>query len=261
MKEKSHGRKTADENLKYVSALLFVLFLFAFFLGVYISVMFGFRDAIMLCSGIVIGTVFYYMLDKVLRKKFLPHWGQYKRSKQGDAGEVEVNIALKQNLGESNLILAGVVFDDNMGDIDHVVIGKYGIIVIETKTHCGRIEYNGDDWFQDKAIGENPVKIMLGYSPSIQARSNAARLHYFIRQYYPKLSDEWVKAIVVFPRKQSEGDCIIRKNEPSHCNIFDSIDTMLEEIKKGKASIEITPNDLYQLKIKFREKTKGTRII
>jgi|GEM_PF-6165655 len=261
MKEKRWTTERADWNLKRASAILVILFLFAIFIGLYISVMFGTRDAIMILSGIVIGTFFYYIAEKVLLKKYLPRYRKYKGLIQGDAGEKKVNEALKLNLGKDNLILSGVGFKDIIGDIDHVVIGKYGVFVIETKTHRGRIECNGDDWIQSKRIGERTAFFEIEPSPSIQAKINATRLHYFIKQFFPKLSNEWVKAIVVFPLKQSEGDYIIRKNEPSHCDIFDSIDTMLEEIKKGKASIEITPDDLYQLKIKFREKTQFTKII
>jgi hypothetical protein len=78
MKKKSWARKTADENLIYASVLLLVLFLMAVFIGLYISWMFGTRDAVMLCGGIAIGTCFYYMLDKVLRTKFLPRVTKHK---------------------------------------------------------------------------------------------------------------------------------------------------------------------------------------
>ncbi len=259
MKEKRWIREKANWNLKHASAILLGLFLFAIFIGLYISVMFGFRDTIMILSGIIIGTCFYYIAEKVLQKRFLPRYGKYKGLMQGDAGEKKVNEALKLNLGKDNLILSGVVFKDIIGDIDHVVIGKYGIFAIETKTHRGRIECDGDDWIQSTKIGGRTFFKIIEPSPSIQAKINATRLHYFIKQSYPKLSNEWVNAFVVFPYKQSEGDCIIRKNEPSNCDIFDSIDTMLEEIKKRKASIEITPDDLEKLKIKFREKTPGTK--
>ena len=259
-KKKSYARKTADENLIYAAALLLVLFILAVFLGVYISVMFGTRDAIMLCSGIAIGVCLYYMIEKVLQKKFLPRWGKYKCYRQGEAGEADVNDALKQNLGKGNLIISDVMLEENMGNIDHIIIGQYGIFAIETKTHRGRIICDGDTWFQEKKIGEKTEQIKLKYSPSKQAKNNAIHLKSFLTQYYPKISELWVNAIVIFPNKQFEGNHIEKKNEPLECKIYKSIDEMIEGIKKETASINITPDDLSQLKNIFMESAEAEDI-
>jgi hypothetical protein len=259
MKKKSWARKTADENLIRASILLLLLFIIAVLLGLYIQWIFGARDTIMLCTGIVFGSCFYYMAEKVLRKGFLPRYGRYKGLVQGEVGEAAVNDALKKNLGKGNLILADVILEENMGNIDHIIIGQYGIFVIETKTHHGRIICEGDTWFQDKKIGEKTYQIKLKYSLSKQAKSNAIRLKSFLKQYYPKLSDEWVKAIVVYPNRQSERDCIEIKNTPQDCEIFDSIDSMMEEIKKEKV-LELTSDDLSQLENIFMPRTADTTI-
>jgi hypothetical protein len=260
MKKKSYAKKNANKYLIQASALLLVLFILAVFIGLYIAWMFGIRDAIMLCSGIVIGTCFYYMVEKVLRIKFLPRITKYKNYIQGDAGEETVNEALKNNLGKGNLILSGVVLEDNIGNIDHLVIGKYGVFVIETKTYRGRIVCDGDIWFQFRKIGEKTEKIELKQSPSIQARSNAGHLKSFLKQSYPMFSNVWVKAFVIFPNGQSEGNRIERKNIPHECGVFDSIDSMLEEIKKGTDSISLTTSDLLKLEDIFKTRAEDITI-
>jgi hypothetical protein len=260
MKKKSWARKTADENLIRASILLLVIFILAVLLGVYISVMFGTRDSIMLCSGIAIGVCIYYMVEKVLQKKFLPRYGKYKGLVQGEAGEATVNDALKKNLGKGNLIISDVMLEENMGNIDHIVIGQHGVFAIETKTHHGRIICEGDTWLQDKKIGEKTYQIKLKYSPSKQTKSNAIRLKSFLKQYYPKISNEWVKAIVVFPNRQSEGDHIEKKNDPQDCKVFDSIDSMIEEIKKEKV-LELTLDDFSKLENIFMPIAADTTII
>jgi hypothetical protein len=261
MVKKSYARKTANKNLIYASILLVVLVIFAVFIGLYIAWMFSFRDRILLLSGIVIGTYLYYMLQKILQSKFLPRWGKYKGFRQGEAGETAVIDALKKNLGKGNLIVNDVVLKDNTGNIDHIVIGQYGVFVIETKTYRGRIVCDGDNWFSEKKIGEKTVLIKLNYSPSKQAKSNAVRLSSFLKDSYPKLKDEWIWAIVVFPNKQFEGVNVEIKTKPKDCEIFDSIAVMIEEMKKEKISIALTYDDLSQLESIFMSMLADTKII
>ena len=247
MKKKSWARKTANENLIRATTLLLTLTIACALIGLYISWMFGSRDIIFLCSGIFIGAILYSMLWKILQIKFLPRFMKYKNLVQGEIGETSVNDELKKNLGKGNLIIADVVLEENMGNIDHIVIGPYGVFAIETKTHRGRIVCDGDDWFQDRKIGERTDRIMLKQSPSKQAKSNAIRLNSFLRESYPKLPNIWINAYVVFPNKQSEGDRIVIKNNPKDCKIFNSIPDMMEEIKKEKYSFELTLDDLFKL--------------
>ena len=260
MKKKNWAKKTAYENLKYVSALLFLIFILAVLLGFYIGWMFNFRDSFMLLSGIVIGTCIYYMVEKVLQKKFLPRYAKYKGLIQGIAGEDAVNYALKNKLGKENLVIADAVLNENIGNIDHIIIGQYGIFVVETKTHRGRIVCDNDRWIQYKKIGESIVQIDLKYSPSKQARSNAAFLRDFLKQYYPTLSKEWINAIVVFPNKQFDGDYLEIKKEPQECKIFDSIDKMIDEIKKITPHIKLTPEDFIKLENIFMPIASDTTI-
>jgi hypothetical protein len=254
MKKMSYGKKIAKENLMSASALLLVLLLLALFTGLYISHIFNARDSIMICAGIFIGASFYYMIEKVLKVKFLPRWGKYKGFTQGAIGEALVHDALIKNLGNGNLILADVELEEKKYNIDHIIIGKYGIFVIETKTHRGRIVCDGDTWFRDWKIGERTEQMKLKYSPSKQAKGNVIHLKSFLKQYYPKLSEEWIWAIVVFTNKQSEKDHVEIKTKPNDCEIFDSIPKMIEEMKKEKISVVLTSDDLTQLENIFKER-------
>jgi hypothetical protein len=253
MKNKSYSKEKADENLKYSLVVLIVLFLFAIFLGLYISWMFSSRDAIILCSGIVIGTCFYYIVEKVLQKKFLPPFGRYKGYRQGAAGEAIVDKALIKNFGDEFLILSDVMLEKKKGNIDHIVIGKYGVFVIETKTYHGEIIcYDDNDWVQEIKIGEKIIPKKLKPSPSKQVKSNAVRLKHFFREHYKKISNEWIWAFVVFPQSSN----LVIKSEPKECEIFESIDTMVDAIKRQKMNIELTSDDLSELKNIFLAKAR-----
>jgi hypothetical protein len=260
MKKKSWLNKRANKYLISALGLLLSLSILCAFIGFYIGWMFSIRDTIMICSGIFIGSSLCLILLDILQIKFLPRMAKYKGFVQGAIGEASVADALKERLDKGNLIIDDVELEENMGNIDHIVIGRHGIFVIETKTHRGKIICDGDNWTQYKKIKENNIQIELKHSPSIQARSNAGRLSSFLNQSYPKLSDEWIKAIVVFPNKQSEGDHIEVKNEPQNCKICKSVDETIDYIEKGKISIELTLDDLSKLEEIFMPISTDTMI-
>lgn len=255
MKKKTWARKNINKNLIQMVALLITLTIICALIGLYINWIFGARYIFFVCGGIVFGVVLYSVLEKILYQKFVPRLNKYKGLVQGEIGEATVNESLKQNLDKGNVIIADAMLEEDRGNIDHIVIGKYGIFVIETKTNRGRIICDGDDWFQDKIIGGKYQQMKMRYSPSKQAKSNAFRLHSFLKQNYQKLSKEWINAVVIFPNKEDEGIPIFKKNIPVDCKVFDSIDEMLLDIKKGKISNELKPDDLLKLENIFIERS------
>jgi hypothetical protein len=259
MKKKSYAEENANKNLKRALPILFILTLFALFIGLYIQLMFNFRDSLLLLSGIIIGVSFYYIVEKVLLNRFLPPWGKYKGFIQGAAGEIEVDKALKQNFKEADLILADVKLRNYKGNIDHIVIGRHGFFVIETKTHKGNIICDGDTWFQEKKRGEKTELIKINYSPSKQAKNNAIRIKTFLNEVYPELPIKWIYAILVFPHKKSEGNIVHVINPPQECEVFTSINDMVERIKKGKVTYEITSDDLSQLEDIFNREQQNKK--
>ena len=78
------------------------------------------------------------------------------------------------------------------GNIDHVLIGPCGVVVIETKRLAGNIRCWGDDWsvngYRRKSIGG-------------QVNAGACAVRYFLSERHPELvasALRWVESIIVF---------------------------------------------------------------
>ena len=78
------------------------------------------------------------------------------------------------------------------GNVDHVLIGPCGVVVIETKRFAGNIRCWGDNWS------------INGYqrtSVSRQVNSGACAVRYFLRERHPGLAPtalRWVESLIVF---------------------------------------------------------------
>jgi hypothetical protein len=75
------------------------------------------------------------------------------------------------------------------GNIDHVVTGPCGIVVIETKRIAGHIGCEGDQWF---------VNGRRTRSYSRQAKAGAMAVRRFLAGRHPELRNVFVQAVVVF---------------------------------------------------------------
>ncbi len=108
----------------------------------------------------------------------------------GYNGEKKVAKALKKL--KSYRIINDVPLN-NKTNIDHVVLGKNGIFVIETKNIRGNVYVNGRSWKRIKI--KNGKKFIIKENPINQARRNAYLLAKYIKaktgKNYP------VKALVV----------------------------------------------------------------
>src|SRR2546427_3353528 len=78
------------------------------------------------------------------------------------------------------------------GNIDHVLIGPCGVVVIETKRFAGNVRCRGDDWsingYHRKSVGR-------------QVNAGACAVRYFLSARYPGLAASalrWVESIIVF---------------------------------------------------------------
>jgi hypothetical protein len=78
------------------------------------------------------------------------------------------------------------------GNIDHVLIGPCGVVVIETKELAGSIRCWGDDWsvngYRRESIGR-------------QVNSGACAVRYFLSERHPDLAAtalRWVESLIVF---------------------------------------------------------------
>lgn len=78
------------------------------------------------------------------------------------------------------------------GNVDHVLVGPCGVVVIETKRLAGRIRCYGDEW----SVNGHPRG-----SISHQVNSGACAVRYFLVERHPDLSStalRWVESVVVF---------------------------------------------------------------
>lgn len=93
----------------------------------------------------------------------------------GAAGEKKVAAFLKKELSAEWLLLNDVEIKSNnkTAQIDHVLVGPYGIVLIETKNLKGRISLTDDRqfWRQDKKYNAKRF-----YSPTLQARGHEAAI-------------------------------------------------------------------------------------
>lgn len=74
---------------------------------------------------------------------------RYWNYQKGLEGEKDV-VETLQSLDDSYYLINDIVLDSERGNIDHIVLGPAGIIVIETKNFEGQIGCDGDNWYYPK---------------------------------------------------------------------------------------------------------------
>lgn len=86
----------------------------------------------------------------------------------GDLGE-RLNVRDLKSLPDDYLAITNVVLPDTkQGDIDLLLLGPHGVLVVEVKTYAARYAANGDDWVN---IKENGYRKKMK-SPSRQLKRN-----------------------------------------------------------------------------------------
>jgi hypothetical protein len=111
--------------------------------------------------------------------------------KKGAVGERHVTELLKRLPDDCELV-NDVMLPGMHGNADHVVIGPWGVLVIETKHYAGKIFCSGDRWW---------VNGRERRSISKQANAAAAGIREFLAAKHPELKDSalrYVRAAVVF---------------------------------------------------------------
>ena len=113
------------------------------------------------------------------------------RFRSGIAGEQDV-ARLLAKLPDGYVVVNDVVLPGQRGNIDHVVLGPCGIVVIETKRYRGSITCHQGRWLQNG----RPIR-----NVGRQASQGAITLREFLRREHPELGAatlRWVDSIVVF---------------------------------------------------------------
>jgi hypothetical protein len=190
------------------------------------------------------------LIEKILRSIYHPFISRYKTWNQGAKGEELVEKWLV-SLGDGYFILKDVMLPDKKGNIDHIVLGKNGIFVIETKTHKGFIACDGDIWTQVKGPRGSSYRGNIG-SPSKQVKGNILALRKFFEQYYPKLSGIWIHGIVVFANEES----MVKVRNPTVL-VFNKPSQLIDFIKTREGSFNINIEDYHQIEEILESKKKN----
>jgi len=111
--------------------------------------------------------------------------------RKGRLGERLV-VDLLRGLPDDYWLVNDVTLGLARGNIDHVLIGPCGVVVIDTKRFAGNIRCSGDDW----SVNGDRRK-----SVSQEADSGACAVRYFLSERHPDLAPtalRWVESLIVF---------------------------------------------------------------
>ena len=95
-----------------------------------------------------------------------PDLVQNKKEYIGKVGELEVSSIIGESMPRIRYVFndALIKLDDQISQIDHILVNRAGVFVIETKNYSGRIcgDVNSDDWVQISRKGRrytfyNPI--------------------------------------------------------------------------------------------------------
>lgn len=235
MNKKIYARRVT--NRYFILAIIFIFILSSIF---YLMGIVFRKEALFIALGMVLTLVLIESLRRILYSLRIKHrtWGQ------GAKGEEIVAEYLEEGLGSGNLVINDVELPNERGNIDHLVIGKHGIFVIETKTNKGSVTCDGDIW-ENKNFGKDGTRYGgdIG-SPSKQVKAQTLKLNKFFKEHYPKLSNAWIDAIVVFANRNTK---LKIKNNPTHCSIIKSPENLVKHIKKQQTKTMLSGKDLYNL--------------
>ena len=175
--------------------MLLILGFVVYILGLKLHATFGFRSPYTIIALIIIPLS--YVLGVFTYR-------QYSTWVSGGEGEDMVADALKK-MSDDYYLVNGAVVPPNRGDTDHIVLGKNGIFVIETKNVSGEVICDGDEWSRRKiGRGGTPYDIKIG-SPSTQVKRNAKVLKDLILKHKNEIFNRrsphiWITGLIVFTR-------------------------------------------------------------
>lgn len=187
---------------------------------------------------------------------------------RGFMGEFWIKLELSKLSKKEYLVLNNIMIEDDLGthQIDHIIISKYGIFVIESKNYYGMIigdEYK-DKWIQylgkNKYYFKNPIHQNYGHIKALEKLLNIGNDNFisiicFSNQTKLKVSDE---------NRTIQLDYLIKTIKSYRTIKLDTdIDVVLNKIK----SLNITDNQkrkkhIKDIKEKIRENnTKSNNMI
>ncbi|MBE6713149.1 MAG: NERD domain-containing protein [Ruminococcaceae bacterium] len=132
----------------------------------------------------------------------------------GDKAEEEVSETLRRDFPNA-AVLNNVYLKTNRGttQLDHILICKWGVFVIETKSHNGRIQIEKNEWTQFYKD-----KVVRFHSPILQNESHVRALENVLKKHRTAWKTK-VNGLVVFTSKKvffsKREDGVLRLDELS----------------------------------------------
>ncbi len=121
---------------------------------------------------------------------------------KGLIGEKKVTEMLKNIEHDDSYLINDITLDKAFGNIDHILVSKYGIFIIETKNWDGEICCNGDNW--SKHYDENLFDLDIE-SISKRIKGNARNLRLLLEtNLFKNLMAIWIEGIIVFANTNAE---------------------------------------------------------
>lgn len=159
-----------------------------------------------------------------------PVYKKLTNFRSGIAGEQDVTRLLAK-LPDDYVVVNDVLLPGRRGNIDHVVLGPCGIVVIETKRYRGSIACHQGRWFQNG----RPIR-----NVGRQANQGAIALREFLRREHPELGSttlRWVDSIVVFTHPL----CRLRLDRPgiTTTRFSELLDALLAKGQRSRLSESI----------------------
>lgn len=162
---------------------------------------------------------------------------------KGMIGELRVKLTLGKNVENEKYVINNLMIENDEGktsQIDHVLINKNGIFVIETKNYAGRIygKENHLEWTQVLAYGKIKNKL---YNPLKQNATHIYRIKKIIGNELPIISvvvfvrgnTQYIEANNVYNIKELKREIKKLREEQIQSDKIKEIYYKLEELKKN----------------------------
>lgn len=161
----------------------------------------------------------------------------------GAKGEERVIAELKK-LSKDFIVINDLKLPNHEGNIDHLVLSKNGLFIIETKNQSGVISCNGDYWeHQTKGLFKIFQKQLN--SPSKQVKTSIVKLREFLKQNINFTGKLWFDSIVVFSNEN------VTLNEIANTNVQVLKLEDLGDYIKNHRNVNLTQTELKSLEDLF----------
>ena len=165
----------------------------------------------------------------------------------GTKGELAVSLFLWKNQQDKKYVINDVIIvnEGKSSQIDHLVINRSGIFVIETKNYAGRIygSENQKMWTQVLNYGKNKYQL---YNPIFQNKTHIKTLSGIVGR------DDCFISIIVFPKAELMTDMGEEVG-----GIFDMKRRYRQQTQEIFSIVEM--NDIYQKLLEFKNNPQITK--